>query len=115
MKSIVNSRVSDLGSLWCIQSVNRKRNGGKAMHAVEMDIREIELMKVSPCRRFVCDEERIGELVRSIRALGQLEPIRVWFAGEHFRILDGEKRWRACKKLGLRRIKVAMVEVVTSG
>lgn len=85
------------------------------MHSVRMDIREIELVKVSPCLRFVCDDERIKDLARSIYSQGQLEPIRVWFAGEHFRILDGEKRWRACKRLGLARIKAAIVEVVTSG
>ena len=36
--------------------------------------------------------------------------IKVWFMGRCFRILDGEKRWRACKKLGICEMKAMIVE-----
>jgi ParB-like chromosome segregation protein Spo0J len=36
-------------------------------------------------------------------------PITVLFDGEYFRILDGEKRWRAAKKLGMTSIEAMIV------
>jgi ParB-like chromosome segregation protein Spo0J len=47
----------------------------------------------------------------SIRKIGQLEPTKIWFTGEDFRIIDGEKRWRACKKIGLTKIKAIILEI----
>ncbi len=64
-------------------------------------IRTIEISKIEPNCRFVFEKETIEELVRSLREEGQIEPIRVWFTGECFRIADGEKRWRAGRKLGV--------------
>jgi ParB family chromosome partitioning protein len=48
-------------------------------------------------------------MAMSIRYRGQQEPIQIWFAGEDFRIVDGEKRWRACKKLGVETIQAVIV------
>jgi ParB family transcriptional regulator, chromosome partitioning protein len=73
---------------------------------MESAVREIELRKISPNLRCVCDWESIEELAGSILREGQVEPIDVWFSGESFRILDGEKRWRACKKLRWEHIRV---------
>ncbi len=78
-----------------------------------MDVREIQVERVCPNLRYVCSDEALSELAASIRASGLMEPIRVWFAGEHFRIIDGEKRWRACRKLGMTGIDAVVVEVVT--
>ena len=77
---------------------------------MEAHVYEIEVHKISPDLRCICELEAMGELCRSIRRLGQLEPIRVWFSGGSFRILDGEKRWRACRLLGLTRIKAIVIE-----
>ncbi len=74
------------------------------------DVREIEIGRISPNLRAVYSAESIEETVQSVRSHGQLEPILIWFEHESFRILDGEKRWRACKKLGMKTIKAAIVE-----
>jgi ParB family transcriptional regulator, chromosome partitioning protein len=74
------------------------------------DIREIEICRISPNLRAVYTIECIEETARSIRCFGQLEPVLIWFEIESFRILDGEKRWRACRKLGMKTIKAVIVE-----
>lgn len=78
---------------------------------MKRDVLDIEISRVLPNLRSVYDADSIEELSSSIRHYGQLEPIRVWFAHESFRILDGEKRWRACKKIGMTGIKAVITEV----
>ena len=72
--------------------------------------RLMTLSRISPNGRYVCDSEAIDTLCASIEREGQTEPITVWFTGSGFRILDGEKRWRACKRLGLSRIRVQIAQ-----
>lgn len=73
-------------------------------------VRMIEISKINPNCRCIYALESIEEMVRSIRKNGQIDPIQIWFCDICFRILDGEKRWRACKKIGLRKIKAIIVE-----
>lgn len=79
-------------------------------NGMERRVREIDLKRISPNFRYLCDEEAIVDLSGSIRRQGQLEPIHIWFVGDEFRILDGEKRWRACKKLGLTSIRAVIIQ-----
>lgn len=74
-------------------------------------VTEVSIEKISPNSRMVFDEDAIDELSRDIQCQGQVEPIVVCLAGECFRILDGEKRWRACKKIGYTSVKVVIDEV----
>ncbi|MFZ0930367.1 MAG: ParB N-terminal domain-containing protein [Syntrophobacteraceae bacterium] len=76
------------------------------------DIREIEVRKISPNRRIVCSAECIEEIEHAIKSRGHQEPIHICFKHDSFRILDGEKRFRACKRLGMNTIKaVVIIEV----
>jgi ParB family chromosome partitioning protein len=77
---------------------------------MRQNVREISIDRISPNLFTIHDAETVEEMAMSIRYRGQVEPIQVWFAGEDFRIMDGEKRWRACKKLGALTIKVVIVE-----
>jgi ParB-like chromosome segregation protein Spo0J len=63
---------------------------------------------ISPNRRCLCMEEELDQLCDSLRQVGQRDPIRVHFGGWMFFIEDGEKRWRACKKLGQQKIYVVI-------
>ncbi len=74
------------------------------------EIMQMSIKRVHPNVRIVCSQEVIEELCRSIRAEGQLEPIEVWYSGGVFRILDGEKRWRACKKLKMTHIRAVLTQ-----
>ena len=50
------------------------------------------------------DEEAIEELSESIRKYGLIQPIIVTKKDGYYEIIAGERRWRACKKAGLREI-----------
>ena len=69
---------------------------------------ELFLEAIAPNRRCLCSAEELDRMCASLRSLGQQEPIVVRFGGWVFYIEDGEKRWRACRKLGHRRIRVVI-------
>ncbi len=72
------------------------------------DIREIEVGRISPNRRIVYSAESIEEIEQSMRD-GQQEPILIRFEHDSFRIVDGEKRWRACKRLKMTTIRAVIL------
>ncbi|OGP55669.1 MAG: hypothetical protein A2Y65_02855 [Deltaproteobacteria bacterium RBG_13_52_11] len=74
-------------------------------------VREFSLEAIQPNLRLIQTLESIEELCRSIQLSGHTQPIHVWFDGWHFRIVDGEKRWRACRKLGMTIVKAVIVEI----
>ncbi len=55
--------------------------------------------------RKVFDPERLDELVASIHEVGLLQPIVVRpVGGGQYELIMGERRWRACQKVGLDRV-----------
>ena len=66
------------------------------------------LEAIEPNRRRVIQREFVEELGMSISRHGQLEPILIYQQGTSFRIIDGEKRWRAIKRLGRTTIVVEL-------
>jgi len=74
------------------------------------EIREIGIDKVRPNFRLVFEEEVILRLCADIRLRGLQEPIIVEMVEYWFRIVDGEKRWRACKRLGFRKVRAVILE-----
>jgi ParB family chromosome partitioning protein len=58
------------------------------------------------------DEEALGRLAESLKARGQLQPIRVrWDEGRRlYVILVGERRWRAARMAGLPTLSAVIVE-----
>jgi ParB family chromosome partitioning protein len=85
----------------------RKYNKGKAMAVRE--IRQVRIDKVLPNRRLIFEEDTILQLCSDIQCNGMAEPIVVEKMGDCFQIIDGEKRWRACKKIGLTKIKAEII------
>jgi ParB family chromosome partitioning protein len=73
------------------------------------EIRQIKIDKVMPNRRLVFDEDTILSLCDDIQCNGMKEPIIVEMVGFNFQIIDGEKRWRACKKIGLTKIRAEIL------
>ena len=74
-------------------------------------INRIPITKISPNLRICYSNEEILTLCHSIRLEGQRDPIKVLFDGESFKIIDGEKRWRACKRLGVTHLNVVITEI----
>ena len=51
-------------------------------------------------------EEEIDELAASIEKEGLLQPILVRKVGQRYQIIAGERRWQACKQLGLEKVPI---------
>lgn len=72
------------------------------------ELREIEIGAIVPNPhqpRTQFDDESLAELEHSIREFGLLQPIVVREAAAgRFELVMGERRWRAAKRVGLRRV-----------
>ncbi len=72
-------------------------------------INDIEPNPDQPRRRF--DQAALEVLADSIRENGLLQPVVVRRGGDGiYRIIAGERRWRACRLAGLREIPVVILE-----
>ena len=75
----------------------------------ELLIDEIYPNRFQPRNYF--DDEKLAELVASIKAHGVLQPVVVQKADSGFELIVGERRWRASKKLNLKKIPAVIREV----
>ena len=70
-------------------------------------VKKINILDIEPNTtqaRKTFKEEAITELANSIKNYGILQPIIVENKGKYYRIIAGERRWRAAKKAGLDKI-----------
>jgi ParB family chromosome partitioning protein len=75
---------------------------------------EIDIDLLSPNEqqpRLMMDDARLEELARSVKSNGILQPILVRRDGARYRIIAGERRWRAAQRAGLQRVPVVVREV----
>lgn len=70
----------------------------------ELDINMIEPNRKQPRRCF--EETALEELAVSIKSYGMIQPIIVRKTGDYYEIIAGERRWRAAKIAGLKKIPV---------
>ena len=56
------------------------------------------------------NEATISELAESLRIFGVLQPLLVQKKGKYYEIIAGERRWRAAKKAGLKKVPVIIRE-----
>ncbi|MGL4523976.1 MAG: ParB/RepB/Spo0J family partition protein [Spirochaetia bacterium] len=70
----------------------------------QIDISKIVANENQPRQYF--NTEKLGELANSIRMQGVLQPIIVEEYGEEFRIVAGERRFRASRLAGLKEVPV---------
>ena len=61
--------------------------------------------------RKVFDDEKIGELADSIQEHGLIQPIVLRKSGKGYEIVAGERRWRACRKAGLKEVPCIIKEL----
>lgn len=73
-----------------------------------LKISEVEPNKDQPRRIF--DEESLTELADSIKRYGVIQPIIVTKSDDYYRIVAGERRWRASKIAGLTEIPAIIRE-----
>lgn len=70
----------------------------------DLDIDQIIPSSNQPRTNF--DQESIDELANSIKESGIVQPVVVTPEGTAFRIIVGERRWRAAQRAGLKKIPV---------
>jgi ParB family transcriptional regulator, chromosome partitioning protein len=73
-----------------------------------LPIEAIQRNPDQPRKRF--DEVKLEELANSIREHGVVEPILVRREGAKYRIVAGERRWRAAQRAGLKEIPAIVRE-----
>jgi ParB family chromosome partitioning protein len=76
---------------------------------VEIDVDRLAPSDYQP--RTMMDPARLDELAASIRANGVIQPIVVRRTADGYRIIAGERRWRAAQKAGLTRVPVVVKDV----
>ena len=76
---------------------------------VELLIDEVSPGDAQPRKDF--NDVKLKELENSIRENGVIQPIVVQKRGEGYEIICGERRWRASKKAGLKKIPAVIREV----
>ena len=75
----------------------------------EVDVDQISPNEHQPRHRF--EDARLDELAQSIKANGVIQPIVVRKVDGGYRIIAGERRWRAAQRAGLTRVPVVVREV----
>lgn len=75
----------------------------------EVDIEEVVPNPLQPRLKF--EPQSIEELARSIKETGVIQPILVVPEGESYKIIVGERRWRAAHKAGLKKIPVLIRQI----
>ena len=73
---------------------------------VEVDVDRIFPNEKQP--RVQIDDSKIDELARSIRENGIIQPLLVQASGDGYRIIAGERRWRAAQRAGLLKVPVVV-------
>ncbi|MHA1539576.1 MAG: ParB/RepB/Spo0J family partition protein [Alphaproteobacteria bacterium] len=92
-----------------VTDTSRPRNTGATPASA---IQEVPLFNVHPNAkqpREYFDDEALGELAQSIQSRGVLQPLLVRErkdGSDHYDIIAGERRWRACRKVGLATVPV---------
>lgn len=71
---------------------------------IYLKLSDIEPNREQPRKTF--DEDSLMELADSIKQFGIIQPILVQKKDEYYEIIAGERRWRAAKLVGLKKVPV---------
>ena len=85
---------------------NEEKIDGEVVQTLK--ITEVEPDRNQPRKQF--DEEALEELSESIKRYGLIQPIIVTKKDGYYKIVAGERRWRASKKAGLSTIQAIVRE-----
>ena len=103
-----------------------KRGLGKGLSALISDLPEEEkkgqvqvvpIHEVEPNKgqpRKIFDEQKMEELSQSIKEHGIIQPIIVKKQENYYKIIAGERRWRAARMAGLKEIPVLIQDYSTN-
>lgn len=89
------------------KSSQQETSNGERMMKISM----IEPNREQPRKKF--DEDALQELSESIKQYGILQPLLVSDKKDYYKIVAGERRWRAAKMAGLKEVPVVVKEFST--
>jgi ParB family chromosome partitioning protein len=81
---------------------------GSSKGVLKLPIEAISRDLDQPRRAF--DEDKLKELAASIKAQGVIQPVLVRREGDHYRLIAGERRWRAAQLAGLKELPALVRE-----
>ena len=106
-RKVDRSQIAIKGSL-----SNSQADASKDSEDKQYDEIPIELIKPNPSQpRSYFNKDELEELAESIKKNGLLQPILVRKAGDEYEIVAGERRWQACKLLGMKTVPARIKEV----
>ncbi len=76
----------------------------------EIDVNEVKSNPYQPREDF--SEERLEELKNSIKEKGIIQPVTVRKVGSGYELITGERRLRAAKEIGIRKIPAYILSVI---
>ena len=88
-----------------VVAVNPEQHGAP----VEVDINKVEPNKLQPRKNF--DEDKLQELADNIKIHGIINPIIVQDRNSYYEIIGGERRWRAARLAGLKKVPVIIMNL----
>ncbi len=91
-----------------VEKVVEKKVIVKEPAEVELNINEVEPNRGQPRHNF--DEDALMELSESIKQYGIIQPLVVTKRDKYYEIIAGERRWRAAKIAGLKKVPVVIKE-----
>lgn len=83
------------------------QEGGKKYFSCPVE--ELKPYNKQPRKNF--DDNKMAELIASIKEKGVIQPLVVRQQGDHYQIIAGERRWRAAQRAGLDRVPVVIQDV----
>ncbi|MBX7059207.1 MAG: ParB/RepB/Spo0J family partition protein [Leptospirales bacterium] len=76
---------------------------------IELPLDEISANPNQPRKRF--NDEDLRELARTLHSVGLIEPVVVRKIGDRFQLISGERRWRAARLAGFKKIPAVIKQV----
>lgn len=90
------------------QSAEKKDDAPASEGIQTLSIADVEPNRSQPRKNF--NEDGLEELADSIRQFGVIQPLIVQKKEDRYEIIAGERRWRAAKKAGIKKIPVIIKE-----
>ncbi|MDP6077145.1 MAG: ParB/RepB/Spo0J family partition protein [Acidimicrobiales bacterium] len=78
---------------------NTLKNNETYSRYIDIPVESLSPNRLQPRTDF--DDERLDELIRSVEAVGVLQPVLVRQSRDGYEIVAGERRWRAARQVGL--------------
>lgn len=98
-----------LDALFSVNNVEPVKEEIQAGEVIQnLKLIDVEPNKNQPRQQF--DSEKIDELAESIKEYGVIQPIIVTKEDDHYKIVAGERRWRAAKRAGISEIPAIVRE-----